>query len=126
MKPTTKTIITRVLSVIIDVILAFAGSAAMIFGTILLYPYPLITYGNYVEPRIYIPDFITGIIIILLTLTVPVVLNLLLYHFWYRKCGLSKKWIIIPIIIIAAILLLTFIIIAKDFMADWFIAEWER
>lgn len=67
---------------------------------------------------IYIPEFIMCIAFILIAFALPLAANLLLYRFWYKKAGMSRRWIIIPLAVtyLAAGLLL--------FVFGFFSPEW--
>ena len=119
-----KTIISRVCSVVINLILAFAGFVGTVFGMLFMSPYPLINFGQPVEPRVQGSDFICGLFLVFVSIVVPVIANLLLYRFWYSKCSLSRKWVNIPIAIISAGLLLICVICAIDYMDGWINAVW--
>lgn len=46
---------------------------------------------------IYIPEFIMCIAFIVISLALPFAANFLLYRFWYKKSGMSKLWVAIPL-----------------------------
>ena len=121
-----KVIITRVCSVVINLILAFAGFVGTLFGLLFMSPYPLISFGGYAEPKVWGTDFLIGLFLLAVSIVVPVIANLLLYRFWYSKCGLSRKWINIPIGIITVGLLAfsVFIIITNGYLDGWINAIW--
>ena len=119
-----KTIIARICSVVINLLFAFAGFIGTIFGMLFMSPYPLINFGQDVEPKVQGGDFLCGLFLIAVSIVVPVIANLLLYRFWYSKCTLSKKWIYIPIGIITVGLLIICVITAADYMNGWVNAIW--
>ena len=49
---------------------------------------------------IYIPEFIMCTAFIVIAFAVPFAANFLLYRFWYKRAGISKLWIIIPLLCI--------------------------
>lgn len=53
---------------------------------------------------IYIPEFIMCMALIAIALALPFGANFLLYRFWYKKAGISKLWIIIPLLCIYLVL----------------------
>ncbi len=119
-----KAVIIRVCSVAINAVLAFAGFVGTVFGLLFMSPYPIINFGHPVEPRVCMSDFILGLIMIFAAVIVPVIVNLVLYRFWYSKNGLSRKWINIPIGIITAGLLFISVVTAVNYMDGWLSAVW--
>ncbi len=117
----------KVLSVVINVLLAFAGFVGTLLGVILLSPYPFQLFGGYNEPEVYGVDFLWGLFLIVISIVVPVIANLLLHRFWYSKCSLSKKWIYIPITIITVGLLTVsiFFIVVEGYIDGWLEATWH-
>ena len=53
---------------------------------------------------IYIPEFIMCIAFIVIALAVPFGASFLMYRFWYKKAGVHKLWIIIPLLFIYLVL----------------------
>ncbi|MBQ8175672.1 MAG: hypothetical protein IJ035_01375 [Oscillospiraceae bacterium] len=116
----------KVLSVVINVLLAFAGFVGTLWGVILLYPYSFQLSGGYNEPEVYGVDFLWGLFLIVISIVVPAIANLLLYRFWYSKCGLSKKWIYIPITIITVgLLTVSVFFIVVGYIDGRINAEWH-
>ena len=118
------TLAAKVLSVVINLIFAVAGFVGTVFGLLFMSPYPLINFGQDVEPKVQGGDFLFGLFLIVISIVVPVIANLLLHRFWYSKCSLSKKWIYIPMAIITVGLLLICVIMAADYMNGWVKAIW--
>lgn len=66
---------------------------------------------------VYIPEFIMCIAFIVISLAVPFAANFLLYRFWYKKSGMSKLWIAVPLLgtyLALLFLLLAFFISVPD------------
>ncbi|MCM1329077.1 MAG: hypothetical protein NC253_06495 [Ruminococcus sp.] len=52
---------------------------------------------------VYIPEFIMCAAFMLVSLALPIAANLLLYKFWYKKSGMSKLWVIVPLLAICLV-----------------------
>ena len=127
MKAEKKTIIARICSVVINLIFAVAGFFGTLFGLIVLDPYPFQLFReDYGEPEVYGYDFLGGLFLIVVSVVVPIAVNFLLHRFWYSKCGLSKKWIYIPMAIITVGLLgfAVYMIIYCEFIDGWVKGTW--
>ena len=91
----------------------------MLFFTSLLFM--AISFGmtDYWERYpIYIPELIMCIAFIVIALAVPFTANFLLYRFWYKKFGISKLWVAVPLsftYLVLVYLLSVFIF----FIPDW-------
>ncbi len=127
MKAEKKTLIARICSVVINLIFAVAGFFGTLFGVLFMSPYPLLNFGGDVEPRVHGSEFLFGLFLIVISIVVPAVANLLLHRFWYSKCGLSKKWIYIPIVIITVGLLgfVAYVLIVDGYIDGWLEANWH-
>lgn len=69
---------------------------------------------------VYISEFIMCAAFMLISLALPIAANLLLYRFWYKKAGMSKLWLIIPLLAVYIVLGLLLIVFLFS------IPEWER
>ena len=66
---------------------------------------------------VYIPEFIMCIAFIVISFAVPFAANFLLYRFWYKKSGMSKLWVVIPLLgtyLVLGYLLFAFFISVPD------------
>ncbi len=115
-------IITKIFSVLLNLALAYVVFWAVIFGALCLSPYGI--FHNIV--KIYMSDFITGLILLVETsILLPYGLNLLLYKFWYGKVGLSKWWTFPAILIgVGAFIGTVFLVLSENFINGWAKAEW--
>ena len=127
MKAEKKTIIARICSVVINLIFAVAGFFGTLFAMLYMSPFPLFNWGGYDELDIYASDFFAGVALLVVSIVVPAAANLLLHRFWYSKCGLSKKWIYIPMAIITVGLLgfAAYVLIVDGYIDGWLEATWH-
>ncbi len=109
-------IITRIFSVLLNLVLAYGVFWVVTFGIWLISADGLF----YKSEKIYTSDFIAGLILLESAVFLPYGLNLLLYKLWYRKTGLSKWWIFPAIVIgIGVFVVCIFNIISGNFISDW-------
>lgn len=119
--------ITIAFSLVLRVLMVYLSLAFYIAGSLIMSPWNQEHRDDH--PDRYVisaSNFVSGIIMILLALAVPVVINSWLYHFWYKKKSLSKLWVRIPDIIcsVALILFVIYILFSHGFNS-WIQADWE-
>lgn len=78
-----------------------------------------IAYTDYLERYpVYVPQFIMCIAFMLIAVALPFGANFLLYRFWYKKAGMSKLWVIIPLLGTYLMLLLGVVVFLMS-IPDW-------
>ena len=97
-----KTIIIRACIILGNMLLAAGALLGLIFGLILISPYPLINFGTS-DPKIYISDFVSGAALLFLITAVPLLVNLIIYKKVYKKKNIHKAWAIVPAAIISGV-----------------------
>ena len=97
-----KTIIIRICIIFGNILLAAGELLGLIWGLILISPYPLINFGT-ADPKIYISDFVPGAILLFLIIAVPLLVNLIMYKKIYKKKNIHKAWAIAPAAIMSSV-----------------------
>ncbi len=121
-KKSSWSIVAKVFSVILNLVLAYGVFWAVAFGLWLIS-----ADGLFRSDKIYTSDFIAGLILLETSVFLPYGLNFLLYKIWYRKVNISKWWIFPAIIIGCGMFVVcVFNIISGDFIDDWATVEWIR
>lgn len=78
-----------------------------------------IAYTDYWERYpVYVPQFIMCIAFMLIAVALPFGANFLLYRFLYKKAGMSKLWVIIPLLGTYLMLLLGVVVFLMS-IPDW-------
>ena len=124
---TTQKRITILFALVLRALMVYLSLVFYIIGSLIMSPWNKEHRDDH--PSTYIisvSNFISGIIIILLALAVPLVINSWLYHCWYKKKSISKLWVRIPDIIcsVALILFVIHILFSNGFNS-WIQADWE-
>ena len=106
----------RISSLVINFFLFFTSICFMVIP---------IGYTDFWERYpIYIPEFIMCIAFIVISLVLPFGANFLLYRFWYKKAGMSKLWIVIPLLGTYLILFFGVIVFLMS-IPDWGNFTWQ-
>lgn len=133
-KKSPASIITGIISVIINCIIGYIAFCYAFNGLLLMVSemisYIDLPYSNH-PPRellnetVYICNFIKGLLFFESAIFLPYGLNLLLYKLLYKKIKLSK-WVIFPSIIIEILIfmLCVFWIIISDYINKWATSPW--
>ena len=98
-------------------IVSLAINFLLFFISIYFMAIPLGITDYWERYPVYIPEFIMCTAFIVISLAVPFAANFLLYKFWYKKSGMSKLWVAIPLLgtyIVLGYLLLAFFISIPD------------
>lgn len=74
---------------------------------------------------IYIPEFIMCIAFIVISLVLPFGANFLLYRFWYKKSGMSKLWVVIPLAATYLVLLFLLLVFLLAIPEWWNSFTWQ-
>ena len=111
-----KKAVSRISSLVINFFLFFTSLYFMVIP---------IAYTDYWERYpVYVPQFIMCIAFMLIAVALPFGANFLLYRFWYKKAGMSKLWVAIPL---AATYLVLLFLLLVFFMSipDWGNFTWQ-
>ncbi|MCM1505888.1 MAG: hypothetical protein NC177_01955 [Ruminococcus flavefaciens] len=116
-------IVAKVFSVILNLVLCYGVFWAIVFGLFLISPYGFL----YKSDTIYMSDFCTGFALLETAVFLLYGLNFLLYKIWYRKVDISKWWIFSAIIIGVGVLAIVVLnVVSGDYIKDWSTIEWIR
>ncbi|MDE5741867.1 MAG: hypothetical protein K2H90_05400 [Oscillospiraceae bacterium] len=107
-----KNAVSRIGSLAINLFLFFTSLCFMVI------PIGLTDYWE--RYPIYISEFIMCMSFIVIALAIPFGANFLLYRFWYKKSGMSKLWVAIPLLTVYLILGLLLVVFIFS------IPEWGR
>lgn len=85
-----KKAVSRISSLVINFFLFFTSLYFMVI--------PIAYTDHWEYYPVYVPQFIMCIAFMLIAFALPFGANFLLYRFWYKKSGMSKLWIVIPLL----------------------------
>ena len=105
-----------IISVIINLMLFFTSLYFMVMSV------AMTDYWEYYP--VYVPQFIMCIAFMLIAFALPFGANFLLYRFWYKKAGMSKLWIVIPLLGTYLILLFCLLVFLMS-IPDWGNFTWQ-
>lgn len=100
----------RISSLVINFFLFFTSLYFMVI--------PIAYTDHWERYPVYVPQFIICIVLMLIAFALPFASNFLLYRFWYKKAGMSKLWVIIPLLGTYLVLLLGVVVFLMS-IPDW-------
>lgn len=106
----------RISSLVINFFLFFTSLYFMVI--------PIAYTDNWERYPVYVPQFIMCMAFIVIALALPFTANFLLYKFWYKKSGMSKLWIVIPLLGTYLVLLFWLLVFLMS-IPDWGNFTWQ-
>ena len=100
----------RISSLVINFFLFFTSLYFMVMSV------AMTDYWEYYP--VYVPQFIMCIAFMLIAFALPFGANFLLYRFWYKKSGMSKLWVVIPLAATYLVLLFCLLVFLMS-IPDW-------